>query len=143
MKNISSFDIYKMESLVVTALCSPISSSTSQTTSTLCPLFPQLLGEVRAPGRKICDQLSWGLARMGSYFDKYFKKELQSHRRSPVVPTVSNLIGLNYKTVCVHVNRQRSPPNRLPNCQRPVKKISKRELWSNVASKYEPFIQAR
>lgn len=136
-----SFDVYKLETLVTSAICLPTSSTYTRSTSTQTPPFPSLIPEAIVPGR-ICKQMSWTIARIGSYFERFFRNE--AHHRPPVASTVSAIVGLNLSTVYSHLKRQTNPANEVPKrCHSPKNKLLKREMWAKVASKYEPFIQAK
>lgn len=130
--------MYKFEPLVTSAQC--CSSSLNKASQTTLTQYPELIeqSEIKT---SICPQFSWALARIGLYFSRFYQKEQHSPNRPSAARTISTMTGIKLKTVYKHINKLPNPPAKMPCCQKSTKKVTKRIMWENVASKYETFIQ--
>jgi hypothetical protein len=71
--------------------------------------------------------------------EKYFDNVAHSPGRAPIGLSVSNITGLNRRTVASHLSKQ--APIDIPRCCQPKIRITKQKKLEKVASRFEPFVQ--
>ena len=79
-------------------------SSCAASTSQIS-LFPKLMPEITVQTR-ICTQASWLIGRMGHYMRLYYNNVTHSPGRPPISQSISNITGLNCRTISSHLSKQ-------------------------------------